>query len=205
MTEKSFVPDFIVYLVERDAHCKQTMLSLNVDLDPSTFEEAMKSQYVAFWKAITNEMDSIMGNNTWILADLPLGSKPIGYDMIIFGTANDVIDSTKSFLSSSFSIKNMGLADAGKAVNRLEYSGVIGSPMYAMTCTRPNIAFAMEKLSRYTSNPSSVHWHAVNRVLKYMRKRINYGIFYNGYPAVLEGFMDASWIIDREDHSSTSG
>ncbi|GJT05049.1 zinc finger, CCHC-type containing protein [Tanacetum coccineum] len=41
--------------------------------DPKTFDEAMKSQDVAFWKeAINDEMDSIMGNNTWVLADLPL-------------------------------------------------------------------------------------------------------------------------------------
>ena len=43
-TEKSFGPDFIVYLVEgtRKAYCKQTMISLNMDSDPLTFEKAMK-------------------------------------------------------------------------------------------------------------------------------------------------------------------
>ncbi|GKE45242.1 zinc finger, CCHC-type containing protein, partial [Tanacetum coccineum] len=47
--------------------------------DPKTFDEAMKSQDVAFWKeAINDEMDSIMGNNTWVLADLPPGCKPLG-------------------------------------------------------------------------------------------------------------------------------
>nr|GEX63254.1 retrovirus-related Pol polyprotein from transposon 17.6 [Tanacetum cinerariifolium] len=47
--------------------------------DPKTFDEAMKSHDVAFWKeAINDEMESIMGNNTWVLADLPLGCKPLG-------------------------------------------------------------------------------------------------------------------------------
>ncbi|GJS38835.1 zinc finger, CCHC-type containing protein [Tanacetum coccineum] len=47
--------------------------------DPKTFDEVMKSQYVAFWKeAINDKMDSIMGNNTWVLADLPPGCKPFG-------------------------------------------------------------------------------------------------------------------------------
>nr|GEV94066.1 zinc finger, CCHC-type [Tanacetum cinerariifolium] len=42
--------------------------------DPKIFDEAMKSQDVAFWKkAINDEMDSIMGNNTWVLTDLPPG------------------------------------------------------------------------------------------------------------------------------------
>ncbi|GKE21649.1 zinc finger, CCHC-type containing protein [Tanacetum coccineum] len=44
--------------------------------DPKTFDELMKSQDVAFWKeAINDEMDSIIGNNTWVLADLPPGCK----------------------------------------------------------------------------------------------------------------------------------
>ncbi|GJU07321.1 hypothetical protein Tco_1123751 [Tanacetum coccineum] len=51
--------------------------------DPKTFDKAMKCQDVAFWKeAINNEINSIMGNNTWV-------------------------DLTKEFLSSKFSMKNM--------------------------------------------------------------------------------------------------
>nr|GEU71805.1 hypothetical protein [Tanacetum cinerariifolium] len=47
--------------------------------DPKALDEAMKFQDIAFWKeAINDEIDSIMGNNTWVLADLTLGSKPLG-------------------------------------------------------------------------------------------------------------------------------
>ena len=94
--------------------------------------------------------------------------------------------------------------NTGRVADQLLYSRVVGSLMYAMTCTRPDIAFVVGKLSRYTSNPSSVHWHAINRVLKYLRKTIDYGIVYTGYPSVLEGYTDANWITDSEDHSSTS-
>ena len=95
--------------------------------------------------------------------------------------------------------------NTGRVVDQLLYSGVVGSLMYAMTCTRPDIAFAVGKLCRYTSNPSSVHWHAINRVLKHLRKTIDYGIVYTGYPSILEGYTDASWITDSEDHFSTTG
>ncbi|GJT71928.1 zinc finger, CCHC-type containing protein [Tanacetum coccineum] len=47
--------------------------------DPKTFDDAIKSQDVIFWKeAINDEIDSIMGNNTWVLADLPPDCKPLG-------------------------------------------------------------------------------------------------------------------------------
>ncbi|GKA81141.1 putative ribonuclease H-like domain-containing protein, partial [Tanacetum coccineum] len=51
-----------------------TPIALMLKMIPKPFDEAMKSQDVAFWKeAINDEMDSIMGNNTWVLADLPPG------------------------------------------------------------------------------------------------------------------------------------
>ena len=77
--------------------------------------------------------------------------------------------------------------------------------MYAMISTRHDIAYAVGRLSRYTSNPSSHHWQAVSRVFKYLKGTMNYGLTYSGYPFVLEGYSDASWINNLEDHSSISG
>ncbi|KAK9669324.1 hypothetical protein RND81_13G123300 [Saponaria officinalis] len=49
----------------------------HVDDDPKTYDEAIMSQDASFWKeAVNDEMDSIIGNNTWILKDLPRGCKP---------------------------------------------------------------------------------------------------------------------------------
>ncbi|GJU95107.1 zinc finger, CCHC-type containing protein [Tanacetum coccineum] len=322
-TPKNFGPEFQLYLIE------------------GTMDED-----VTFWKEVINdEMDSIMGNNTWVLADLPLGCKPLGckwifkrklkvdgtikkfkarlviqgfkqksgidyfdtyapiahistirlliamesiHNLIIYqmdvkttflngeleeevymnqpqgfimpgnekkvcklikslyglkqtpkqwhqkfdevvlsngyllNQSDKCVDLTKEFLSSRFSMKDMGEADVilgikikhesnriaisqshyikkvlkkfnyfdftpvstpmdtsekmmpnnGQAVSQLEYSRVIGFLMYDMTCTRPDIASVMGKLSRYTSNP---------------------------------GYTDASWISNTKDNSSTSG
>ena len=77
--------------------------------------------------------------------------------------------------------------------------------MYAMHCTRPDISFAVGKLSRFTSNPSVDHWKAIGRVLGYLRKTINLRLFYSKFPAVLEGYSDASWITSVSDNKFTSG
>ncbi|XP_019240065.1 PREDICTED: uncharacterized protein LOC109220059 [Nicotiana attenuata] len=59
--------------------CNQIPIVLNVEEDPKTFQEAMSSGDAAFWnEAVDDEMDSIISNNTWVLVDLPLGSKAIG-------------------------------------------------------------------------------------------------------------------------------
>nr|GEY39794.1 zinc finger, CCHC-type [Tanacetum cinerariifolium] len=97
------------------------------------------------------------------------------------------------------------MPNRGLAVSQLEYSRVIGCLMYAMTCTRPDIAFAVGKLSRYTSNPGTQHWQEIQRVLKYLKKTIDCRLVYSGYPLVLKGYTDASCISNTEDNSSTSG
>ena len=55
-----------------------------------------------------------------------------------------------------------------REIAQLEYSSTIGSMMYAMHCTIPYIAFAMSRISRYTSYPSIDHWKSIGRVLKYL-------------------------------------
>ncbi|GJS42158.1 hypothetical protein Tco_0567201 [Tanacetum coccineum] len=71
--------------------------------------------------------------------------------------------------------------------------------------TRLDIAFAVGKLSRYTSNLGTQHWQAIQRVLKYLKKTIDYSLTYTCYPSVLEGYTVANWISNTEDNSSTSG
>ena len=68
-----------VNFVDRTTVLNKIPILLNIEDDPKTFQEAMSSRDVAFWKeAINDEMDSLISNNTWIIVDLPPSSKPIG-------------------------------------------------------------------------------------------------------------------------------
>nr|GEX10379.1 protein kinase-like domain, phloem protein 2-like protein [Tanacetum cinerariifolium] len=78
--QRTFGRDFEMYLVEGDRKglIKEYLIIYNLDEDPQTYYEAMKSHDSSFWKETVNdEMDSIIGNNTWTLVDLPPGSKSI--------------------------------------------------------------------------------------------------------------------------------
>ena len=73
-------PDQITFLVEgnRDRILRKMKILLNIEDEPKTLSEALASRDSAFWQeAVNDEIDSIMSNNTWILVDLPPGSKPI--------------------------------------------------------------------------------------------------------------------------------
>ncbi|GJU54972.1 hypothetical protein Tco_1228686, partial [Tanacetum coccineum] len=71
--------------------------------------------------------------------------------------------------------------------------------------TRPDLAYAVSRLSRYTSNPSVAHWKAMTKVLHYLRYSRDNGLHYDRYPAVIKGYIDAYWISDIKDPRSTSG
>ncbi|KAL0298447.1 UNVERIFIED_CONTAM: Retrovirus-related Pol polyprotein from transposon TNT 1-94 [Sesamum radiatum] len=101
---------------------------------------------------------------------------------------------------------NLHLAkNKGEPECQIDYSIIIGSLMYIMNCTRPDIAYAVNKLSRFTSNLSKDHWKWLIRVLRYLKYTSNYGLYCTRYPAVSEGYSDANWISDSKDTKSTSG
>jgi hypothetical protein len=151
-------------------------------------------------------------------------------DMLIFGIDFESIENTKNFLSSSFDMKDLCIANVilgirivrnenglvfnqshyiekvlkrfnqfdykpvctpfdasmklypntDRAVNQLEYARVIGCLMYAMTCTRPDIAYAVGKISRYTSNPVIfIGMLYIGFLDIYLRRTMDYGILHS--------------------------
>ena len=74
-----------------------------------------------------------------------------------------------------------------------------------MNFSRPDIAYAVGRLSRYTHSPNQDHWDALVRLMRYLRGTMDYGIEYSGFPIVLEGYSDGNWISDLDETKSTSG
>ncbi|WJZ95710.1 hypothetical protein VitviT2T_014456 [Vitis vinifera] len=77
--------------------------------------------------------------------------------------------------------------------------------MYITNCTRPDIAYSINRLRRDTNIPAKEHWFALVRVLRYLKHTIEYGLYYTRYPSVIKGFSDANWISDSLESKSTSG
>ncbi|GJQ99263.1 retrovirus-related pol polyprotein from transposon TNT 1-94 [Tanacetum coccineum] len=118
------------------------------------------------------------------LADVILGIK-------IIRTQNGLVLSQAHYMDKILNTHNAG--DFGQARTSID------------TSTRPDLAYAVSRLSRYTSNPSYAHWKAITRVLHYLRYSRDYGLHYDRHPAVIEGYSDANWISDIKDSRSTSG
>eukprot|EP00253_Pinus_taeda_P027315 PITA_27315 len=90
------------------------------------------------------------------------------------------------------------------------YASAVGSLMYAMVYTRPEIAYAVGVLSRFMSKPENEHWTAMKWVFRYLRGTSDYDSCYQGrlgFDKVLDirGFVDADWARDLDQRRSTSG
>ena len=78
-------------------------------------------------------------------------------------------------------------------MRRIPYASAVGSLMYAMLCTRPDICYAVGVVSRYQSNPGQEHWIAVKHVLKYLRRTRDYMLVYSGGDLNLLGCTDSDF------------
>lgn len=74
-----------------------------------------------------------------------------------------------------------------------------------MLGTRPDIAYAVSVVSRYAEKPTPTHRAAVTRILRYLRKTIDYGLVFKGELAALAGYSDSDWAGDYDTRKSTSG
>ena len=59
------------------------------------------------------------------------------------------------------------------------YLSVIGALMYFANCIRPNIAFSINLLARYSSAPTKRHWNSIRHILRYFRETTNMSLFYS--------------------------
>lgn len=92
-------------------------------------------------------------------------------------------------------------------INTSEYQQAIGSLMYAMVFTRPDIAYVLGKLSQFMSDPAEHHGHALKYLFRYLKSTATLKIVYSPTGGVrnLGVYSDADWATAKEDRKSVSG
>ncbi|CAM8937033.1 unnamed protein product [Rhodiola kirilowii] len=86
------------------------------------------------------------------------------------------------------------------------YFSAIGALRYLTNCTRPDIAFAVNLLARFSSAPTKRHWNGIKHVFRYLQGTIDLGLFYpNNAKPVLIGYADAGYLSDPHKGKSQTG
>lgn len=124
-----------------------------------------------------------------------------------FGLENSRRDSRTPMTAGLALTKNNSLSTA---VRTADYQAAIGSIMYAMLGTRPDIAYAISRLAQYCVSPSQQHWDSVKKVVRYLASTEAYKIVYDGahdrtaQPQLI-GFCDADYANNTDDRRSITG
>jgi hypothetical protein len=89
-------------------------------------------------------------------------------------------------------------------ISRVSYASTGGSLLYAMVCTRPDIAHAVGVVRRYMKNPGKEHWKAVKQILGYLRGTSTHALCFGGSNIVLQRYVDSDMAGDKDSRRSTT-
>jgi hypothetical protein len=112
------------------------------------------------------------------------------------------IESTKD-LYAAFERASFG-QDAQLCDQQL-YQALVGSLMYAMLGTRPDLAFSVSIFSRFNVNPTIEHYGAAKRALRYLKNTRTHGIVCQGNTLEVLAYSDSDWANDMKSRKSTNG
>ncbi|KAJ4716700.1 Retrovirus-related Pol polyprotein from transposon TNT 1-94 [Melia azedarach] len=95
--------------------------------------------------------------------------------------------------------------EEGEKVDSTFFKSLVGCLRY-LTCTRPDILYATRLVSRYMKTPTTTHFKAAKRILRYLKGTTNFGLFYSCSDNFeLVGYSDSDWAGDTDDRKSTTG
>ncbi|KAK1642839.1 hypothetical protein QYE76_060644 [Lolium multiflorum] len=86
-----------------------------------------------------------------------------------------------------------------------KYRSIVGALQY-LTLTRPDISYAVNKVCQYLHAPTTVHWTAAKRILRYVKHTLTVGLtFSKSSSTLVSAFSDADWAGSVDDRRSTGG
>ena len=175
----SFVAEFRTKFKIKDPKSLDLFLGINVDYDRAAGTLVMSQQnYVATMLKTFGLADA---NSQYVPAAMEKLVRDLEYEKSA-GTSRDRAEEIRT------------------------YQSMVGSVLYASTCTRPDIAFAVGRCGSYAAYPGPQHLVAVKRVLKYLKGTASDGISYCADSDLnLVGFADADWAGDRDTSRSCGG
>ena len=89
-------------------------------------------------------------------------------------------------------------------MSKVPYASVIGSLMYAMVCTRLDIAHVVGVVSRFMSKPGKQHWEAIKWILRYLKGSLDTCLCFICASLKLHGYVDADFSGDNDSRKSTT-
>ena len=75
-------------------------------------------------------------------------------------------------------------------MSQVPYASAMRSLIYAMICTRPDIAQVLGAVGQYMVNPGGEHWKTIKRIFRYIRGTSDVALHYEGSEFTIRGYVD---------------
>lgn len=138
------------------------------------------------WLSQENYVDKVL--STYKMDDCKSVSTPLGAHFKLRAATDEVLKKEEEYMK------------------QIPYANVIGSVMYLMIGSRPDLAYAVGLVCRYMSNPTKDHWQAVKWVLRYIRGSKMVGLqFKKSDKFEIKGYCDSDYATDPDRRRSVSG
>ena len=126
------------------------------------------------------------------------------------------LEGVKNSSTPMSSTGHLILNDGSPPANATHFQSLVGGLQY-LQLTRPDIAFAINKLAQFMHAPTQTHWTAAKRLLRYLKHTIHFGLTFRrpqplhlqAYldvtpPLDLRAYSDADWAGDQDSYKSTT-
>ncbi|XP_026428727.1 uncharacterized protein LOC113324645 [Papaver somniferum] len=98
----------------------------------------------------------------------------------------------------------LSITDGEPVSNPTEYRSLVGALQY-LTWSRPEIAYAVNRVCQFMHSPTTVHLSSAKRILRYIKGTLGHGILFTKGLSAISGYCDADWAGDPDTRRSTSG
>lgn len=174
-----------------------------------------------FWKnaELRDQLKSAL-SNAFKMKDMGTARSCVGFNITYDDSTNGIwLDQTKytkdiltkfgmseckPVSTPSDTNQKLSMEMCKDSLTNVPYQEAVGSLLYLAQGTRPDIAFAVNDVSRFNSNHGQAHWTAVKRIFRYLKATTNYKLLYSGSES-LAGFSDADWASDVDKRRSCTG
>lgn len=157
--------------------------------------------------SIGSNEDLLLFLSISIHPDIPLRTVSLGQSHYISSVVSSFLppSSTPAISPTNINFKFLSKQSPTSPKSPSQYNQLIGSLLLVFQCTRPNILFAVNKLSQFLQDPSLDHWNAAIRILQYLNATKHFCLTLGGNDLKLVGYSDSDWAEDRDNRRSISG
>lgn len=96
-------------------------------------------------------------------------------------------------------------SEENEQMRSIPYGSTIGSLMYAMLCTKPDVYHVVGLVSRYQSNRNPDHWTTVKCILKYLRRTRDYMLIYGSDELIPVGYTASDFMSNNDSKKFAFG